>query len=592
MSLNVNPLPNGKRKSLFSIQVDDVIIQRVFKSIEDEVRRLRADVEDLGQKVNDSAKRSDFLELEATVSEIKDKTYSFTAKVDNTVDDFSHTFESNMRQLKSYVREEVSNAVFSVNNVVKAQNALMEEKFFNHSSEPIGGFNKVVADVDRMKFESRGLRDDVAQIKEFFASFLGSADDKRTLPEIIAHSLQADREQIKLMEHNQNKVEKRLKTVESNLYKIIGSNEPIFPLFGKAPKQQFSGKPKIPKLDSPKSYTDYFEYLMNLAPQLQKILSAYYHQLIGITNSVYDKEEKENTLDDLEQSLKQMNDIIADIRELRENEKKIDDLSIKVDEISSSQPIISDIMASLKQIKETMVTKVDVNDEIKQATSGILAQFQLDKNDHNSYNDKSSTTSASTVNTNSNKYEISLRGNQENSKMSRSKGINYNNNCTSYGSYNRYYNNNLNDQNDMNNDTADISNANDSNNDDDINDEDDRMSNENNENLSSFNNSPPASPKSAQSQKYTSNLRIFKPEKMPVVAAVLPRGRASFQMIYGDGKGRPATSRLNVRRKDDFEEGGKGPKRIQRAPIRSQFPDDVELPPPEPTNIYYSNQYY
>ena len=71
--MNENITKKGERKSLFSIQVDDLIIQRIFKTLEDEICKIRVEITDIQAKLSEKAEKNDLIELKTDIREFKEK---------------------------------------------------------------------------------------------------------------------------------------------------------------------------------------------------------------------------------------------------------------------------------------------------------------------------------------------------------------------------------------------------------------------------------------------------------------------------------------------------------------------------------------
>lgn len=375
--MNENIPKKGERKSLFSIQVDDLIIQRIFKTLEDEICKIRIDITDIQAKFSEKAEKNDLVALKMDLREHKEKYSLFNEKMESDLLSFHEHLNTTISETKTYVRDQINETTVSLNGVVRAQNAIIEERIFQ-LSRPDSEMAHIIADFERIKRSNTVLSDKLSNIESFFSSFLNNPrDSNKTLPEIISHYFDPEREKIRNIELHQKQSDSRIQQCEENINHIVGSDEIVFPSAVKAEKHQFSEKPKLPPLPTPKSYTDYFQYMMTAFPVLQKILSSFYHQVVGLSNSVYDQAERETSQEDLERALQDLTDIIADVRELKESQNKLDTLSSKIEEINSSQPIIDDIQSEIKKLKEITISRTEVDEEIKKAVSGVVEQIQL-----------------------------------------------------------------------------------------------------------------------------------------------------------------------------------------------------------------------
>lgn len=602
--------PKGEHKPLFSIQVDDIIIQHIFKSLEDQIRTLKFDVENLQVQMKDKSDKNEVVELKNAVNYVKEKTFTFTDKVDTTIESFQKHLNSAIKEAKDFVQDQVSDGIMSVNNVVRAQNALIEEKVFQ-LSKPAVEVTHAIADVDRIKQENKDIRDKFAGINQIISAFVGedfNSQNLKTLPQIIIETIQPEIDSIQNLEIKSTKLDNRLKTCEQSIYKMVGSTDILLPISTKAPKHSFHEKPKLPKLTEVNSYTDYFEYIAKFVPILQRILSSFYHQVVSISNTVYDQVERNTAQEELEKSMRQITDMVADIRELKENQSQVDKLSSKVDDVIIQQDSLGDLSAQLTELKESMITKNDVNCQIDQAIADLTQKIDHMKTELNDkfqqelqqqlQQNKTRTRQAvipSFVTAASRQKKIhgaSPRdGHSLDSARSVPLNIPTNPNFDSSSNFDQTFSGDVSmdfEQNSVSNDQ-----------------------NANSEMMDRLQFSIRNPKQSSGNSSSNNSARIKKPDLVhpqkssDALTAIQPRGRASYRMIYGDniGDGNRSSasssttsttsalqSRINnmgitIRRQEDIEERGRTPKRTQRSANPIQISSDGL--PEEKDDTYY-----
>lgn len=593
----------GERKSLFSIQVDDLIIQRIFKTLEDEICKIRIDITDIQAKVSEKAEKNDLVALKMDLREYKEKSSLFRDKVEGDLLLFHEDLNTTISDAKKYVRDQITEATVSLNGVVRAQNAIIEERIFQ-LSRPDSEITHLLTDFERIKRVNTTLSEKLSNIESFFSSFLNDPrDSNKTLPEIISHYFDPEREQIKKIEQHQKQSDERIQEIENDINSIVGSKEIIFPEVVKAEKHQFQDKPKLPPIPVANSYTDYFQYMMTAFPVLQKILSSFYHQIVGLSNSVYDQAERETSQEDLERALLDLTNTIADVRELKENQNKFDEITSQIEKVKTSQQNLNEMMSELNKLKEITMSKNEVEDEIKKAVSEVLKEIQLLKKEsslqneskHLSKNKKTVVNRQSLPNTILIMNNINKNQNEE-QLFAAPKTV-----VTSSAPIPQPPHQQLTQEKDeKNSKILKQKQPPDSSSPPLLNEEKEKvddtpLSNKNSNNNTAAN-SPLVSPNgSAKSKKKVSSAvqspRIMKPSvilpssaasatSMPetVVTAVQPKGRAAYRMIFGDGSGsRPVSpasstassrmsnfSNINLYRAEDIEEGGKAHKRTQK----------------------------
>ena len=482
-----------QRPSLFSIHVDDVVIQRIFQSLENEVATLIQKVKSLEEDVVTRSTKEELSTLASSVTDISHNANTFSERIDEELLRFTDKFTKEVNDAKTFVRDQIAEATFSVNNVIRAQNALIEEKVFE-MTKPTFEFTTMKADVARLKEENAELKAQISDITTFFSSFMGKSGEdgrvKKTLQQIIDEALAGDRENIAVLVQRQQLNEETMKKMDATFHRAFGGFDDQFPLWKKGEKKSFADKPKLPVMGNPKTFLDYFTWMMEFGPNCQKTFNAFYHQIVSLSNSIYDKTETERNLDQLENSLQLINNMRGELDALREDhvgKNQIELLSSEVDTLRDEIVSKSDLETLKKQIDELQSNNMQrevLDDYMNQLQSQVTSIVS-------SAVEELRTTDAPAV---------VRRGEAR--------------------------------------------------------DED----------------------SGAEQPVYSAERQITREaDGLPAIAAVTPRGKAAFNMIYGDtqgGHGKPASSRVVVRRKEQIEEMGKQPRRAVKPPSRIQFPEE------------------
>jgi predicted nuclease with TOPRIM domain len=359
-------LPEGVQKSLLSIQVDDFIIQRVFKTMDDQVKILTMEVRDLREQVAERPTREELDGCLTKVDSLLQTIEAFTSRIDGSVNDLSNRFISLLEESRTHVKTEVSNAIFSVNAIVRAQNAMIEERVFTLSRPPVE-FTSILADIDRIKRDNAGFRGQIEEVTSFFQSLLGtdSIEDgkaKRSLAEIVAGQTDSDRQRIAALESERAQFNERFHRIDATLFRVFGGMEERFPQWQVADEKSFSEKPKLPVLEKPRSFLDYFKFLVNFAPNVQQLFNTYYHQICSLCNSLYDRQERNHDYESIQRSLVNIEDMKDEIRKMKDEveilkqprpeAEKLQQLSAELDELKSSTARKSDFMQCEAQMDE------------------------------------------------------------------------------------------------------------------------------------------------------------------------------------------------------------------------------------------------
>ena len=355
--MQTNPaFTTNTRKSLFSLQVDDVIIQRIFKSLEEEIRKLNKEIFQLKEDVNARTTNEQFKEFEEYVKTFNQNAQNSINSLEENHKKMNIEFNNKIDDVKKYADQQIATATFSVNSSIRAQNALIEEKVFQ-LSRPTVEFEKLQRDVMKIKEKNKEIISNTGQIQNFFKSFLNDNGGGKinTLDGFIDRALRTVRDQIDNLESFQLKTDQRLSRADYYFKKLFGKEDVVLPPYGKAEKIILHEKPRLPVLTDPISVMDYINYLMIFAPAVQKAISSFYHQYISLSNSVYDREEKEISLESLQDKLSQLGKIENDIMEMKNqafNHERYESIIQMIEDLKSMQENRSEIESLQQQLDE------------------------------------------------------------------------------------------------------------------------------------------------------------------------------------------------------------------------------------------------
>ena len=573
----------ASRKSLFSISVDDVIIHRIFRSFEEEIKRLSSEVSQLKKQLSLMATKDEVHEIDVSVHKLDQRATAISDRLEDSVADLRSSCDNTFTTLEKYVKDEITTATVSVNNVVRAKTELLKEEVYVICKDALEK-TSVSGEIKKISVDSKNIKEKVQEIQNFIINFVGKNCDK-SLRELVDIMVQRDREKIKENEMQTEQNEKRIDDVEKKIFQIFGADNIILPKYKKPDMDKYESKPKLPKLDSPKCYTDYLEYIMTIVPMIQVLLKAHYHNIIAVSNLVYDKEEREATQVDLEKQLEKVTGLINDVDDIKNNKELFNNVCKQVEDMAVSQAIFSDFMTSMKEFKETVAVKSDVDNQISQSLSDINQEIQILKERQNRI---------AVANSRINPRQPIVRTTRINFGFNSSRSVPENIRFVNTDQDNKSEPSSSEEsgpQDKMDTTSSKPSSSS---------SPEDEKQKAIYELLNAELPSPPSdSPRSNHSENSNSNVSSslklssrIKGNQLdinPAMAAVKPRGRASYNIIYGE-KGRPSTSKLNIRRKEMIEEPGTQLKSTQKTATKVSLPDDAEIPSPDPNNLYYSTK--
>lgn len=361
-------LKDSPRKSLFSIQIDDVVIQRVFQKLQDEVTALKFEVKQLKDDMVTRPSRQEISAISKSLDILKEDNSTFKENISQELHSFQLQFTGQFKENKEATKRELADAIFSINSVVRAQNTLIEEKVYE-LTKPTFEFNEMRAAVADVKAshnvvmnEMKRLQTAVAHVMEVntFEEFEGWS-----LTKAIQLATEGDRSDIKMIQAQLNTLNSRIENSENVARKICRNPNDPLPQWFKTPKYEMKAKPKIPRLTTPTSFIDYFDFLMQFAPAVQKVLNGFYHQITTLSNQLWENHGESDAPRDNDTRIKEMEDVIEELKlkaiskaELAQIKDEIAELKgieiprLKLNKLSSKIDELSDKVATIDSFDE------------------------------------------------------------------------------------------------------------------------------------------------------------------------------------------------------------------------------------------------
>lgn len=374
-------------KHLFSISVNDVIIQKIFKRLEEEVTGLKTKVNELNEIVMNAPKHNDIAELQASVRELKERSDEFTLQSKGDIGNFRLEYDDKIKAVKDSLTEQVNEAVFSVNNVVRAQNALIEEKVFE-LSKPTFEFQEMRNSVANISNSHQLLKKDIELTMKIVA---GIFDEEKIHPskrydvrQVIHEATQEERDRLSEFDTRLDDTNSRIDAHDDILAKIACDPQNSLPVWQRVPEYSFEKKPKLPKLLSASTYIDYFEYLMKLGPTIQQIMKAFYKKIMILSSEIYDKKDDERSEEAKELKIdedlvKQLYENVNELKIKSVSRAEVNDISRRVQDLENlgaSTQKLAQIESTVADIQQKMVCRDELQERIDNLQNTMESKIQ------------------------------------------------------------------------------------------------------------------------------------------------------------------------------------------------------------------------
>jgi len=265
---------------------DELGSNNVLKNLSDQIKRLNHQVEFLTNELNSRPTKAEVNMLLKNMNEITQENFKLNAKLDSINNDLLQRMNNLFDQNEKSMQNQIQETVFSVNSVVRAQNALIEKKV-HEMTKPTFEFTEMKNNLAEIKNENVSIVKQIQSLLAFVSSYScepipSIGNPKNTVFTQIEKVVMKERERISSIEREILNFIQRFEKIEGHLRYVIDLNKGTLPSYTPVEKRSSSEKPKLPKLKNPQTYTDYFVYLMELVPVLQRILTSHYEKLNSI----------------------------------------------------------------------------------------------------------------------------------------------------------------------------------------------------------------------------------------------------------------------------------------------------------------------
>lgn len=365
-------------KSLFSIQIDDIVIQNIFQQLKDEIATLRKEVQLLRDDVVTKPSRKEILGLSQSMDKLQVTNGDFAESITNQLKKFTDEFNAKIKETQEYSKKESIDAVFSINSVVRAQNTLIEEKIYE-LTKPTFEFEEMRRAVSSVKDSHESLKKELAKIRDGVSKVMEIEDfdhlEDMNLTKYIINATDADRENIAKSAQRIDTLTSRIETTESLMIKITRTPNAQLPQWKKVEKYDIKEKPKLPELVAATTFVEYLDYLMTLAPSLQKILSSFYKEITKMSNKLW--ESKPGIQLDKDIDVERINKLITDVEELKLKAISRAEVSEMKDQLAEMR--VSEIpklkLNKITNQLELLQTKVDSLNGIDEIVGSLQQNF-------------------------------------------------------------------------------------------------------------------------------------------------------------------------------------------------------------------------
>lgn len=341
--------------SLFSINVQDDLIQDLFKHLKEEIDSLKYRVSYLTDELKNRPTNEEFRKLSQSVKELQEVNKQYEDYMTNSIENAKIDFEKMLENGKKDVKSQMEDTTLSINQVIRAQNTLIDKKVFE-MTKPTFEFTEMKRSVTLINEANEVIEKKLDKIFNFISGFIGDKfpDTGKCAVNLEKHFEMHNTpitSHIDDIEAKLNDGVSRISKLETMFYRISDLTKAQLPIYESVKKVPFSQKPKLPKLTKARTFMDYFNYMMQVIPTAQMIFKVYYDEICILKKAV-----GSSTLEELERRREQEQNELANFVKYEELEGVKAQLSqFQLQTINKDE--LKVVQEDIRNIRDTTINK-------------------------------------------------------------------------------------------------------------------------------------------------------------------------------------------------------------------------------------------
>lgn len=277
-------------RPLFSLRVDDVLIQQIFQKLSDQVKVQSEEIAELKRELASRPKKEEFIDIRDSIIKIQDDYKEKSSNVQILIDQFTVFLNSKTSSMDKLVEEKINQITLSINAAIEKEFEAKEN--FLRKKENENSILSLRREFDLLDQKAKVTRDRVVQIA-------GAIDDV-SKPGTITHknaascvrvAITRDREILRKCYQSVQNMEKTYDLVNSSITNVL-SNEQAMPQFSNETTWNRTEPPSFPPIPIVSSLRDILLYVCEVIPIFEAVLREFYFYLQNIDSKVNNKMEK------------------------------------------------------------------------------------------------------------------------------------------------------------------------------------------------------------------------------------------------------------------------------------------------------------
>lgn len=310
-----NELNSGK--PLFSIQVDDVLVQEIFQKLSEQIADQRREIDELKKELKARPTVEEFVALSEAVNKIQSEYSASSSSFSKTVDAFYTSLNEKTKGINELVQQKTNEMLFAVNASIRSQMEMIENspKMTQDALESIHDlklkYSKALQKID-------DLKDSVIQIA---AAFDGSPKveglDSRNAYSCIKAAAERDRRNLAQMKSEMENFKGEFNTFKETFEVTLPFSKYGYPQWQKGVIYNRSKKPTFPAEPKGTSVYEYINYMGKTFPYIQAVLRELHSYVQQVDATVEQKTDRGEFEVSAAKTQKMVTALVADVEDYR-----------------------------------------------------------------------------------------------------------------------------------------------------------------------------------------------------------------------------------------------------------------------------------
>lgn len=304
-------------KPLFSIQVDDVLVQEIFQRLAEQISQQHQEILELKEQLKNRPTMEDFTRLTESVQKIRKDYDESSSFFSNTVNSFYDSLNKRTKSINDLVQQKTNEMIFAVHKEI--QNRMDQlETTPQMTKEAIDLIHEVKLDLQKSNQKIDELSDTMIQMAAAFDGSPKVEGLKRcNVALCIRNAAERDRQTVSDLSAHFEEFGKDFLDFKKKFDAILPIDTCGFPQFTKNIIYNRSDVPTFPNFAPVSTVFDYFRYIGKTMPYIQAVLRelhAYMSQIDACVAQKTDRVEFEQYNDETTKLINSMIDDVEDYR--------------------------------------------------------------------------------------------------------------------------------------------------------------------------------------------------------------------------------------------------------------------------------------